>query len=96
MTIGAPRYAPVTTKYVPKYFAPIEALEILIANPMNASARPRNTNGERIRIRSEYNEQMMTVAARRIREVNGDKLIRPITYSQQRKEGQTIAGKSQR
>lgn len=66
MTIGAPRYAPVTTKYVPKYFAPTEVLDILIANPMNASVRPRNMNGERIRIRSEYREQMMTVAARQI------------------------------
>ena len=63
---GILEYPPVTIRNVPKYLAPIEALETLIANPMRQSESPANTNGDRIWIRSDQIPQLITVIARMI------------------------------
>ena len=47
MIPGTPEYDPVTHRNVPKYFTPLEALEILMANPVALKRRLAKTNGQR-------------------------------------------------
>ncbi len=60
---GYAAYPPDTTRNVPKYFTPIGAAEMLIANPARQSSWPHSTNGERRWMRSDHTPHATTVIA---------------------------------
>lgn len=74
MTIpGWPEYAPATQRNVPKYLAPEETLDRLIAYPTAHKEREASINGKRSLTRSDHMANVMRMMASRT--------VRPITHN---------------
>ena len=60
---GKAAYAPPTQRNVPKYFAPMTVLDMLIEKPIMHMVKPARINGNRILMRSDHIAKIISTIA---------------------------------